>query len=1125
LVLEYALHSGATMTYVVDYNKLVTQIVWPIQVVWYHQHEDRMDFLTGLLSAELSQQEKDRFRRSGASTILHHVQFGPGRVSGAKFNEAMERFVRLLEPHVDVDVQPHLRATAGGFFAAFLNRDRPDKTPVETDQFYGISFREATWEDIDRHGGTLSSQVAYTRTRQLVRERFQVATGSLAGEGLGHVAQAIAETGERIATLYLSNVLEHFRRPEEYVQLFDRLQQLPATDETLVLRTALGGIIKIHQSFGAFIRMARGVNIARSDSQHSLHYRVRVHRALLSNAEVLSATQTPLVQLAHRLGVIANSYQQRHFYSGPLFHHLEAPIDAATSTSAFFAFFEPARIRQDHRRYRRGQFTDRAAFRRHLAQRGFRQGFEMEFVDPFDVDLAAFVFEWLEIIRLPIPTLPDSSTARPQIPLAAVAWIGAAGLPWEWLVQPDTLVSLLSLSALTMPLMVGRIERLARRVGRGLPNQLKPVTMQDEDPAAQPARRFGGQQGADSAGDRLSDRRVNTDHDVFVKQKTYGGSGFGREGHELAVAQLGGGEVQSRSDVVGRQLGEVFPGRDDAGWNPRLKELEHVRGEHTSFRKTRLSVTDGGIDLDQSFERTVFHQPFSFADSKHSIRAPERQDEGLLLLVLVGAGALLASLAAPWAALAAPKALLSLLGLTVLALAELAVSAVVLSVDEKQEGQPSGVEPRAEPPRGLRVNLELSEDNIRQVAMALHGGAPLSHVDSFVLNGRRWTIETADLLQERLSESTNADGGRITVVPTRLSTWRSWSPLTRISAAYRHSRTGRSLGSRTLTVERLGATKHPSRRMSSRRLRRSSEETRSANLARPSTSMSSPIRGSLVMRVKARSRTDSTMAWEEPERSNDETKTFVSSRTRMPAGSADRGNLGVDFLHRQPPASPHLAIDRLEELIPPRRARLVHQFFRQRPAFFNAQLRRDALDSFDQIPGHLSPPHKVYLLATPLSSGASPTAMIMPVLGLTDGWLGWWGLALGGAAVWAEGWRLKKPAPGSKRRPPASSALSEGRDAAGLRVIDFKGLPAWIWWNFQDRLNVTILEEFVQEAAAITQKQLQQRLGDIRIQAFVSGGYKYLGSKTRDRKDVDLGVWYDSPLIRGAIRSVIGPAL
>jgi hypothetical protein len=69
-VLEYGFHADSEEVYVLEYNQLVTEILWPVLFVLFAEHPDRLGFLEDLLSVRFSKSEKEQFQSADFLTVI-----------------------------------------------------------------------------------------------------------------------------------------------------------------------------------------------------------------------------------------------------------------------------------------------------------------------------------------------------------------------------------------------------------------------------------------------------------------------------------------------------------------------------------------------------------------------------------------------------------------------------------------------------------------------------------------------------------------------------------------------------------------------------------------------------------------------------------------------------------------------------------------------------------------------------------------------------------------------------------------------------------------------------------------------------------------------------------------------
>ena len=405
--LEYVFHSNAEDAYLINYNLLVTEVLWPILFVLFEENDDRLDFLATLLSVEFIPEEKQALRKKGVAEVIRFA-WGAKPVSRDKFYKNIRRFVALLKPRVSLKTRRKLSAMVGGLFYNFLgifSSDIRRKTGMESTDFLDIGVNPNHMRRIiDRLGGTLSSQNAYKKTREIIgRGKVKVVSGDFGGQALKRISEELNAGGRRVSLIYLSNILDWKANLPFYLRIFRNLHNLPLTGSALVLRAVDGGYTCPNQLFSEFMAMVINPDMP---SRHPLKFRIYMSWALLRTIPLF---MSPKIKIRWHTFDISELYR-----TTVNIHRIQpgAPKDAGLldKTDKFYKFFSRGNLK-----YKKGQFRNRDEFRTNLADNG------VIVPDPFDFELAAKVFEVIGIIqRLPPASSPVDKEGPPDpAPLAA----------------------------------------------------------------------------------------------------------------------------------------------------------------------------------------------------------------------------------------------------------------------------------------------------------------------------------------------------------------------------------------------------------------------------------------------------------------------------------------------------------------------------------------------------------------------------------------------------------------------------------------------------------------------------------------------------------------------------------
>lgn len=250
LFLPHMVHQRASIGYVVDYNRFVTEALMPATGLLLASAEDPAEWLSWLLAVPLTSAERADL---ASQDVVEYRHFFADRDSDERwFVAVMADLCRLLRPHFPT--QEWERCTNA--LIRFAYREWYVQSAVSASFHRGALLSRLSAQSPTGYGGILSHRENFGAAQRLWQEgRITGVSADWQGGVMGHIRAELRARGERVQVIYPSNILDYSMSRGAWQGMHSALTDLQAEADGVVIQMELGGALMKRYRYDAYLRM------------------------------------------------------------------------------------------------------------------------------------------------------------------------------------------------------------------------------------------------------------------------------------------------------------------------------------------------------------------------------------------------------------------------------------------------------------------------------------------------------------------------------------------------------------------------------------------------------------------------------------------------------------------------------------------------------------------------------------------------------------------------------------------------------------------------------------------------------------------------------------------------------
>ncbi len=298
LFLAHMVHQRAVVGYVVDYNRMVTEMLIPAIGLLLAAAESPVDWLSWLLGVPLSPQERADLMRQPMAEIVRFFMYRES--DDTQFATVMAALCELLRPYF-----PHAEwQRAAAHFVQFAYDHWFWKTGTDV-WFRMTCLRLLAQPGPKGHGGLLANRATFAAAQRLWREgRVIGVSGDWRGRAMARIGDDLRRRGLPLRVIYPSNLLEHSleysHMRHSWRRLQANLQSLPTDAATIVLQMERGGVNLWRYRYDNYLRMI-AFDPSAKESRTAIHCSMRALAAAAGNPQKFVEELSIITYEKHRL--------------------------------------------------------------------------------------------------------------------------------------------------------------------------------------------------------------------------------------------------------------------------------------------------------------------------------------------------------------------------------------------------------------------------------------------------------------------------------------------------------------------------------------------------------------------------------------------------------------------------------------------------------------------------------------------------------------------------------------------------------------------------------------------------------------------------------------------------------
>lgn len=281
LFLPHMVHQRASIGYVVDYNRFVTEALIPATGLLLASAEDPAEWLSWLLAVPLTSAERADL---AGQDVVEYQHFFADRDSDERwFVAVMADLCRLLRPHFPT--QEWERCTNA--LIRFAYWQWYVQLAVSTSFHRGALLSLLSDHSSTGYGGILSHRENFGAAQRLWQEgRITGVSADWQGGVMGRIRAELQARGERVQVIYASNILDDSMSRGAWQGMHSSLTDLQAEADGVVIQMEMGGAWMHRYRYDEYLRMLA------CDPTHPSEAWQPIHFCMRAMAHVLGAPQS-----------------------------------------------------------------------------------------------------------------------------------------------------------------------------------------------------------------------------------------------------------------------------------------------------------------------------------------------------------------------------------------------------------------------------------------------------------------------------------------------------------------------------------------------------------------------------------------------------------------------------------------------------------------------------------------------------------------------------------------------------------------------------------------------------------------------------------------------------------------